>query len=323
MRDGLGMNNSWSHEFVLASRERALGRTPELLAALRSGELHRVSRGVYRHTSARTADAHRRADDDYLAQIRAAQLRADGPLLLSGMSAAAVWELPVVGAWPARVHTAAAPDAGGRSNGHLSRSYVGFPPPTAEREGLLVTSLPRTVADVARVETMERAVAIADAALAGQRRTPTRSARAAITKDSVLQQLEVVGAVGGVARARGVLSFADSRSGSAGESCSRVGMWRLRMPAPVLQEAFYDERGKIGVVDFWWPDCKLVGEFDGRGKYLRDEYLSGRSTADAVLAEKAREDRLRALGLTIVRWDWATALDLALLEAKLRGAGLR
>ena len=95
------------------------------------------------------------------------------------------------------------------------------------------------------------------------------------------------------------------------------------MPAPVLQEAFYDERGKIGVVDFWWPDCKLVGEFDGRGKYLRDEYLSGRSTADAVLAEKAREDRLRALGLTIVRWDWATALDLALLEAKLRGAGLR
>lgn len=317
------MNNSWSHEFVLASHERALGRTPELLAALRSGKLYRVSRGVYRHTAARTAEEHRRTDDEYLAQIRAAQLRAEGPLLLAGMSAAAVWDLPVVGAWPARVHTAAAPEVGGRSNGHLVRSYVGFPPPTAERDGLLVTSLARTVADVARVESMERAVAIADAALAGQRPAPTRSARSAISKASVLQQLEELGAVAGSARARGVVFFADSRSGSAGESCSRVGMWRLRMPKPILQEAFYDERGKIGVVDFWWPDCKLVGEFDGRGKYLRDEYLNGRSTTDVVLAEKAREDRLRALGLTIVRWDWATALDLGLLEAKLRGAGLR
>jgi hypothetical protein len=39
-----------------------------------------------------------------------------------------------------------------------------------------------------------------------------------------------------------------------------------------------------------------VGEFDGRVKY-------GQS-AD-LWAEKQREDRLRALGLAVVRWVWA------------------
>jgi hypothetical protein len=100
-------------------------------------------------------------------------------------------------------------------------------------------------------------------------------------------------------------------------------MWRLGLTAPVLQQAFADSNGHIGVVDFWWPDCGLVGEFDGRGKYLRDEFSRGRSVAEIVMQEKAREDRLRALGLKVVRWEWADAIDLRRLEAKLRSAGLR
>ncbi|MCU1441413.1 MAG: hypothetical protein JWP85_2410 [Rhodoglobus sp.] len=317
------MNNAtWANQFVLASRERELGRSAELLAAVRAGELVPVSRGVYRHSRAVSLDPQRRGDDEYLARIRAAQLRASQPLVIAGMSAAAVWELPVVGAWPTRVAVSAAPEPGGRSNAHLARSYVGFPPPTEERDGLRVTTLPRTVVDIGRTESMARAVAVTDAALRGQKPSRGRAARRGITKFSVERELNRLAAAPGVAKARGILSFADGKSGSAGESCSRVGMWRLGLPAPRLQETFTDERGLIGIVDFWWPEYNLVGEFDGMGKYLRDEFRGGRTTADIVMEEKVREDRLRALGLGMVRWGWPVAMDLRLLEAKLRGAGL-
>ncbi|HEV7957475.1 MAG: hypothetical protein JWL94_2002 [Microbacteriaceae bacterium] len=77
------------------------------------------------------------------------------------------------------------------------------------------------------------------------------------------------------------------------------------------------------IVDFWWPEFNLAGEFDGKGKYLRDEMLAGRTTAEVLLAEKDRENRIRALGPTMVRWDWDIARSLPLLDARLRAAGLR
>ncbi|WP_441411796.1 hypothetical protein [Arthrobacter sp. 2MCAF14] len=39
-------------------------------------------------------------------------------------------------------------------------------------------------------------------------------------------------------------------------------------------------------------------------------------------AEKIREDRLRATGLTVVRWMWPEAKDGAELLLKLRNAGI-
>lgn len=75
--------------------------------------------------------------------------------------------------------------------------------------------------------------------------------------------------------------------------------------------------------DFYWPELGLVGEFDGHGKYLREEMARGRTAAEVVMAEKAREDRLRALGLRVVRWGWADLLDPARLRRKLLAAGLR
>jgi hypothetical protein len=322
--DALTVNDAtWTHQFVLASRERQLGRSAELLAKVRAGELVPVSRGVYRHANAVSRDPQRREDDEYLARIRAAQLRSREPLIIAGVSAAAVWELPNVGSWPARVAVSAAPELGGRSNAHLARSYVGFPPPTEQRDGLQVTTLARTLVDVGRMEPMARAVAMTDAALRGQKPSLARAARQAVAKQSVERELGQLEGAPGIAKARGILSFADGRSASAGESCSRVAIWRLGFPAPRLQERFTDGSGLIGIVDFWWPEYNLVGEFDGLGKYLREEFTGGRAVAEIVMHEKEREDRLRALSLGVVRWDWAVALDLRELEARLRGAGLR
>jgi hypothetical protein len=60
-------------------------------------------------------------------------------------------------------------------------------------------------------------------------------------------------------------------------------------------------------VDVAWPDLGLVGEADGRGKYLGDvDDGLGRDegAAAARVVEAARRDfRLRELGLGVVRWD--------------------
>ncbi|WP_166786197.1 hypothetical protein [Cryobacterium lyxosi] len=38
--------------------------------------------------------------------------------------------------------------------------------------------------------------------------------------------------------------------------------------------------------------------------------MSGRTTDEVVMNEKRREDRLRACGPSVSRWDWPVARDL-------------
>ena len=100
-------------------------------------------------------------------------------------------------------------------------------------------------------------------------------------------------------------SLLDVRSESVGESASRVRIHLDGLPAPELQRVIGDANGEIiGRVDFVWEEHRTIGEFDGRGKYneLRG---NGVSSADVVVAEKRREDRLRDAGWAIARWDWA------------------
>ena len=117
--------------------------------------------------------------------------------------------------------------------------------------------------------------------------------------------------------------MADEAAESVGESRSRALIHILGFPAPVLQRPFYDSEGFIGRTDFFWPEYGVIGEFDGDAKYLDDELLGDRSTREAILAEKKREDRLRALGYKVVRWDWKAVTDPEVLRRKLEGGGLR
>ncbi|MEZ2372246.1 hypothetical protein [Arthrobacter sp. RCC_34] len=119
-----------------------------------------------------------------------------------------------------------------------------------------------------------------------------------------------------------ILDFADGNAMLPGESLSRVMMHRLGFPRPVLQQEFRDRAGLIGYTDFWWKPWRVVGEFDGTAKYLKPEYLAGRTPSDVVVAEKRREDRLRRLGLTVVRWTWADLTSPGSLADVLREAGL-
>lgn len=80
------------------------------------------------------------------------------------------------------------------------------------------------------------------------------------------------------------------------ESISRIRLIGVGLPEPELQVAFHDRGGLIGYADMYWPKMKVIGEADGLAKY---------STREDVIREKMREDRLRSLGLGVVRWTWA------------------
>jgi hypothetical protein len=309
----------WRDEFVLARDARALGRRANVERMLHSGELIPLARGVYRRRAlVRLGDP----DDTFLARVRAIQLGSSAPIAFSGLTAAAVWGLPLVGPAPERITVASASAGGGRSNQSFSRSAAGSPAPVEWRNGLLVTSLARTIADVARTCDFAQAVAICDAGLRGQKPTKWRDFRAPASRSDVADQLIAFGHGRGVVAARAVVEFADGASGSAGESVSRALIRQLGFPAPRLQMPFFDRRGHIGDVDFWWPEFNLIGEFDGNGKYLREEFTNGRSPGEIVIAEKRREDRLRALGPQVTRWDWSIARSAFRLRAHLADAGL-
>ena len=96
-------------------------------------------------------------------------------------------------------------------------------------------------------------------------------------------------------RLRDVLKLASPLSESAGESITHLAMHDLGLPAPVQQQAFRDQAGLIGRVDFWFPDHGVVVEFDGLVKYRDASHRSGRSAEEVVIDEKLREDRLRAV----------------------------
>jgi very-short-patch-repair endonuclease len=57
----------------------------------------------------------------------------------------------------------------------------------------------------------------------------------------------------------------------------------------------------VGYTDFYWKQAKVVAEFDGEEKYLKPEYLKGRTASQAVVEEKKRENRIRAAGFNIFR----------------------
>ncbi|HUG50856.1 MAG TPA: hypothetical protein VLZ78_07660, partial [Terrimesophilobacter sp.] len=95
------------------------------------------------------------------------------------------------------------------------------------------------------------------------------------------------------------------------------------LPRPELQVPIVGDSGRVWIVDFWWPEFNLIGEFDGHRKYTDPEFLRGRTPEQAVIDEKDREDDLRAAHHGMSRWDWDIALSPIRLRDKLLRAGLR
>jgi len=306
-------------EILLTRELRSLGMRRQLQTWHARGEVEQLIPGAY----ARTSSVNELGPDDRYRLLVIATALLFPENQYSHDSAAALWHLPSIGPWPAAVHAVAPRSTGGRSKAHVVRHGIGIDPMPVVLDGVTVTSFARTLADVASGPRFGRAVAMLDDGLRSPVEGDHRFGAAAPTKQAVREVLDSLGAVPGYARARLALDFADGRSQSAGESLSRVQIHALRLPAPELQVPFHDAHGFIGDVDFYWPHLGLIGEFDGHSKYgdVR-RFARHLSPQEVLIAEKEREDRLRAVSAGFVRWNWKTAVDRRALGALLGARGL-
>jgi hypothetical protein len=161
--------------------------------------------------------------------------------------------------------------------------------------GLLVLKEPRCLLETIASAGVERGLVAADSTL-----------RAGRVHEDELAELR-----GATRRWRGsrsvdlVLRLANKRAESVGESRTRFLYWSQGLPRPEVQFHVYDARGTlIGITDLAWPAHRLLVEFDGKIKY-NDLLKPGQAPADAVFAEKLREDALRReTGFAVERVVW-------------------
>jgi hypothetical protein len=150
-----------------------------------------------------------------------------------------------------------------------------------------VTSVARTVVDLARWLPRTAAVVAADSAL-HQHRTDARELEAVVLRCWNWPR---------ISRAVRAIALTDLRSESPLESVSRLALAWLGLPTAQLQAAICGPGARTTArVDFYWDSVGVVGEADGVVKY--------RGPVDSLLAEKRRQERLEDLGLTVVRWGW-------------------
>jgi hypothetical protein len=304
-------------DIYLAREVRGLGESDRRYRDLVArGELMRIHRGAF--VDKDEFDLRSPRLQYQLRCIGASQAHR-GAVVLSHDSAAAIHGIPIVGRYPSLIHVLATMQAGTRTE-HGYRKHASWHPELrVERRGeLLVTDLRRTLVEFACSSSFVGAVTALDWAF----RTHGDSSQSPIAKAELIECADELEVRRGRRQLVRAIEFADGLAESPGESLSRVIIHQLGFPAPTLQESFFDRHGFIGRVDFWWPEQNLIGEFDGVAKYIRDEYTRGRSAADIVVEEKAREDRLRAVGPSVTRWGWQFAGTPQRLFEQLHRAGL-
>jgi len=291
------------------------------------GVLHGIRHGVYV-----TGERWRAADagERYRLLVRATALAANHEPVLSHHSAAVLHGLPIIGGWPATVHTITS----GASGGSRNRSTIGHrgPAPAVVEtvHGCRVTSLARTLVDVASSSTLLVGVTMLDYALgvANDRieRDRTRPAGApdtlALTKENLYRELQAVNPRTGRSRAERAIKFASPLAANPGETLSRVRIFQLGFAAPELQVCFPNVLGRNAYVDFWWRRVRKIGEFDGFLKYGAGPVLGDRDPSSVVWQEKQREDALRARVNSFDRWGWDLALSPVRFHAFLTERGV-
>ncbi|XAS63517.1 type IV toxin-antitoxin system AbiEi family antitoxin domain-containing protein [Micrococcaceae bacterium Sec5.8] len=303
-------------KLILAREHIQHGLTPkELASRCRSGALVRVRRGVYVDGGVWRA---LKPWEQYRVRVGAAAESFVAPTVFARHSAAAVWRIPTIGLRHP-VHALTLQNDGGRSRAGVLRHYA----PQAglkcvRRDGLLVTGRVRTVLDLAAFSPFVEAVVPVDHVL----KPDVAQGLPALTKEQLLAGVGGNYTAAAARRIRVAVEFADPRSGSPGESYSRALMWVAGFEAPELQREIRDGSGLVGYTDYYWDGVRVAGEFDGVEKYVKPEYLKGRTVSQAVVDEKDRENRIRAVGNGVVRWVWADLMAAGQLERTLTAAGV-
>ena len=258
----------WSDRAVLLSRTPAgrlavsqgfVAGRPQLLTVglddndlrrlVRRREWSRPDRGVFSPVVI-TGDGHGEQRERHaLASTAAALLRTDHAI--TGGSAAVLHALPVLSLPDQPILTTLDADAEGRRYGVHVRSASLLGASLTKWFGTVVSNVPRTVVDLARLSRHDGIMA-ADAALH----------ESLTTREALRREVARQAGWPGVRQARFVVEFADGDAESPLESLVRLALYEDGFPAPKLQQVIAGYQ-----VDFYWPEYRLVLEADGRLKY--------------------------------------------------------
>jgi hypothetical protein len=154
------------------------------------------------------------------------------------------------------------------------------------RRGFRVTDPLRTVRDLgSRRDMVESVVAIDMALHAGL-----------IDLTTLSGHVDANAGAKGIKRLRQAVSVADPRTESAMETRLRLELITAGLPAPCVQVELHDGSGFfIGRVDLYYPDVRLVMEFDGQNH------------RDRIVSDVRRQNALVNAGYHVLRF---TAADL-------------
>lgn len=215
----------------------------------------------------------------------AIQLRAPDAAAYA-VSGAVVWGLSVRRI-PSRPMLIRAPDTPGLTHGVLRRSRFVSEHLTRHR-GLLVTTMPKTVVDVAAEVPFADALITLDAAL-----------RSGVSAHELHQICQAAPPVRNLAAVRAALEAGNPYSESWLESLSRGRMIDLGLPLPLCNVVLRSGH-RWGRVDFLLAELGVVGEADGIGKYQEAD-----DPAAAVVRERHRHAWIEDLGFEVARWGTA------------------
>lgn len=278
----VGSSAHWRATGVTANQMRSL---------IRSGLLTQVRRGVYatKHAMDIAAKDPSQAHALHVAAVRVAVgVTAGNDVVASHHSAALLHGLDLLKEAPGTVvaltrppvmrsrsretsgvlfHAAELPDE------HVTRQY-----------GVPVTTVARTVIDLARTLTFMEGVVVADSALRAQM----------TTKAELTRVVDFCGRWPQIEQARQVVAFSNGLAESALESCARVTFDKFGLEPPQLQVNVHGV-AFIARVDFCWAAHRTIAEADGLAKYVEK--------AD-ILAQFRRDRLLRDAGYKVVHFTW-------------------
>ena len=271
--------------------------------------LRAVRKGVYTDAPAPGRSA-ADAELDLLVRSLAAVRRIASGTVLSHESALVVHGLPLIGIRSGPVVTTRHRPGGGSRHTSLMRCHnVSLDGATTEVRGVPVTTVERTLVDLARSGEMIGAVCAADHALHHQQ-CDVEDLRAEVGRAAGRR---------GVHRARELAELVDCRAESPLESLSRFAIRGAGLPVPELQVELILPDGRLVRADMLWREQRVIGECDGLGKYGIDgEGIE--AVRDSLRREKDRQNLLEEMGFRVVRWTWADAWHSERLIERLEGA---
>lgn len=301
--------------------------TRRLFAARCKAETNQLSRGVQSGLLVRpypgfyaTVERWETLPPDERILFAARAMAAKHPdWVFAGTTAALAHKLSVSWGCLNRPCVATSRKARPHDHGHIQRISVTGDKPVV-RDGIPVTSFARTICDCIRSMPFCDSLALADSAARIK----------GIDADRLLNNvMNLCCNMPGRDRVKDVLSLADARSESGGESIARAQIIALGFALPDLQREVRDhldpERGYRA--DFAWdlPDGSVIyGELDGQEKYYSKEMTDGRTPANVLLAERRREAHMTLARepIRIVRFSLAEAMDSRGFERLLSAYGV-